>query len=79
MSYGYPHAIDDDDLDVESLDLSAMMQSAAAKSPSSFNEPLHCEPSLLSYKYLMFKLSVIIKDALAELYRLGPVSANHGI
>lgn len=64
---------------IEPLDPSAKSQSAVVQSPLSFHGPLQCEPSLLSYKYFMSKLSVIIKEALAELYRLGPVSVNHGI
>lgn len=79
MPYRYPYAIDDGDWDVGPLDPSAKSQSAVVQSPLSFHGPLQCEPSLWSYKYFMSKLSVIIKEALAMLYRLGPVSVNHGI
>ncbi|OJJ30442.1 hypothetical protein ASPWEDRAFT_177097 [Aspergillus wentii DTO 134E9] len=75
MSYGYPHSIRDDDCDVEPLDPSAKSQSV--QSPKSFNEPLQCNTTLLAYKYFMSKLSVLTKAALAELYRIGPVSANN--
>ncbi|OJJ71005.1 hypothetical protein ASPBRDRAFT_43903 [Aspergillus brasiliensis CBS 101740] len=69
--YGYPHSIWDADCDVEPLDPSAKSQ--VVQSPRSFDEPLRCETSLLSYKYFMSKLSVITKAALAELYH-----ANNG-
>lgn len=69
MSYGYPHSIKDADCDVELLDPSARSQ--VAPSPRSFDEPPQTKPTLLSYKYLMSKLSILIKSALAELYRIG--------
>ncbi|KAK9233963.1 fungal-specific transcription factor domain-containing protein [Lipomyces kononenkoae] len=72
MSYGYPHSIKDADCDVEPLDPSAKSQ--FVQSPTSFNEPLQCDTTLLSYKYFMSKLSVLTKAALAELYCIGPVS-----
>jgi hypothetical protein len=75
MSYGYPHSIKDADCDVEPLDPSAKLQ-GAVQSPSSFDERLQCETTLLSYKYFMSKLSVIAKQALAELYCIGPGSAD---
>lgn len=75
MSYGYPHGIKDTDCDVEPLDPSVKLQ-GVVQSPSSFNEPLRCETTLLSYKYFMSKLSVITKEALAELYCIGPASVD---
>lgn len=75
MSYGYPHGIKDNDCDVEPLDPSAKLQDVV-QSPSSFDEPLQCETTLLSYKYFMSKLSVIVKGSLAELYCIGSASAD---
>lgn len=72
MSYGYPHSIKDIDCDVEPLDPSAKLQ--FVQSPTSFDEPLLCDATLLSYKYFMSKLSVLIKAILAELYGIGSVS-----
>ncbi|KAL2869173.1 transcription factor domain-containing protein [Aspergillus lucknowensis] len=76
MSYGYPHAITDAGWDVEPLDPSARSpsQSTMGTSPTSFEQPLLSEPSLLSYKYLMSKLSVIIQQVLVQLYRIGPAT-----
>ncbi|RAL10668.1 transcription factor domain-containing protein [Aspergillus homomorphus CBS 101889] len=65
--YGYPHSIRDADCDVEPLDPSAKLH--VVQSPSTFDEPLACQTTLLSYKYFMSKLSVITKAALNELYR----------
>ncbi|KAH8429095.1 transcription factor domain-containing protein [Aspergillus melleus] len=75
VSYGYPHSIRDADCDVEPLDPLAKLP--VSQSPSSFDEPLTGEPTLLSYKYFMSKLSVITKQALAELYRIGPDYAEN--
>ncbi|RLL95848.1 hypothetical protein CFD26_101974 [Aspergillus turcosus] len=75
MSYGYPHSIKDADCDVEPLNPSAKLQNAP--SPVSFDEPLRCETTLLSYKYYMSKLSVLTKAVLSELYGIGPGSANN--
>lgn len=75
MSYGYPHSINDTDCDVEPLDPSAKLP--AAQSPASFNEPLQCETTLLTYKYLMSKLSVITNEILSRLYCVGSASANN--
>jgi hypothetical protein len=72
MSYGYPHSIKDTDCDVEPLDPSAKLQ--FVQSPASFDEPLQCDVTLLSYKYFMSKLSVLIKAILADLYGIGSVS-----
>ncbi|QKX61986.1 uncharacterized protein TRUGW13939_09142 [Talaromyces rugulosus] len=72
MSYGYPHSIKDTDCDVEPLDPSAKLQ--FVQSPTSFDEPLKCDVTLLSYKYFMSKLSVLIKAILADLYGIGSVS-----
>ncbi|KAJ0420579.1 fungal-specific transcription factor domain-containing protein [Aspergillus carlsbadensis] len=72
MSYGYPHSIADTDWDAEPLDPSAKCQPrSSVPSPASFEQPLLCEPTLLTYKYLMSKLSVIIQQVLAQLYRIG--------
>lgn len=75
MSYGYPHSINDADCDAEPLDPSAKLP--AAQSPASFNEPLQCETTLLTYKYLMSKLSVITNEILSQLYCVGSASANN--
>lgn len=75
MSYGYPHSINDFDCDVEPLDPSAKLP--GAQSPASFNEPLQCETTLLTYKYLMSKLSVITNEILSQLYCVGSASANN--
>lgn len=45
--------------------------------PVSFDEPLRCETTLLSYKYYMSKLSVLTNAVLSELYGIGPGSANN--
>lgn len=76
MSYGYPHGIKDDDCDVQPLDPSAKLPSP--QSPASFNEPLRCKTTLLSYKYFMSKLSVILKEILTQLYGTGPHTFNTG-
>lgn len=76
MTYGYPHAINDADCDVEPLDPSAKLPSAA-QSPASFDEPLRCETTLLTYKYFMSKLSAITKEILGQLYCVGSASANN--
>ncbi|OOO05067.1 hypothetical protein OAory_01114040 [Aspergillus oryzae] len=68
MAYGYPLSIKDSDCDVEPLD--PTFNSPVGQSPSSFEEPLTGEATLLSYKYFMSKLSVITKDALSELYNV---------
>ncbi|KAF4186763.1 hypothetical protein CNMCM7927_005150 [Aspergillus lentulus] len=75
MSYGYPHSIKDADCDVEPLNPSAKLGNAA--SPISFDEPLRCETTLLSYKYYMSKLSVFTKAVLGELYGIGPGLVNN--
>lgn len=72
MSYGYPHSIKDTDCDVEPLDPSAKLP--FVQSPTSFDEPLQCHATLLSYKYFMSKLSVLIKAILAQLYGIGSIS-----
>ncbi|KAB8262173.1 fungal-specific transcription factor domain-containing protein [Aspergillus pseudonomiae] len=74
MAYGYPLSIKDSDCDVEPLD--PTFNSPIGQSPSSFEEPLTGEASLLSYKYFMSKLSVITKDALSELYNVRLDSAE---
>lgn len=74
MSYGYPHSIKDADCDVELLDPSARSQ--VAPSPGSFDQSSQTKTTLLSYKYLMSKLSILIKSALAELYRIGADSTE---
>ncbi|KAF7179303.1 hypothetical protein CNMCM7691_008236 [Aspergillus felis] len=75
MSYGYPHSIKDADCDVEPLNPSAKLGNAP--SPVSFDEPLRCETTLLSYKYYMSKLSVLTKAVLSELYGIGPGLVNN--
>ncbi|KAL2844282.1 fungal-specific transcription factor domain-containing protein [Aspergillus pseudodeflectus] len=76
MSYGYPHSITNTDWDVEPLDPSAKCPSPSCMpSPASFEQPLLCETTLLTYKYLMSKLSVIIQQVLAQLYRIGSTEA----
>ncbi|EAW19704.1 transcription factor domain-containing protein [Aspergillus fischeri NRRL 181] len=75
MSYGYPHSIGDADCDVEPLNPSAKLRNAP--SPVSFDEPLRCETTLLSYKYYMSKLSVLTKSVLSELYGVGPGLVNN--
>ncbi|PLB46233.1 hypothetical protein P170DRAFT_458330 [Aspergillus steynii IBT 23096] len=75
MSYGYPHSIRDADCDVEPLDPSA--KSEIRQSPKSFDDQLTGEATLLSYKYYKSKLSVITKNALAELYGVGPNSPEN--
>lgn len=68
ISYGYPHGINDADCDVELLDPLATF---CGQSPPSYNEGHMCPASLLSYKYLMSKLSVILKQTLIDLYGIG--------
>ncbi|PYH70157.1 transcription factor domain-containing protein [Aspergillus vadensis CBS 113365] len=68
VAYGYPHSIREDDCDVEPLDPSAKLQNM--QSPGSFDEPLTSDPTLLSYKYFITKLSTITKGALDDLYRV---------
>jgi hypothetical protein len=74
MSYGYPHSIKDSDCDVELLD--PLAKSAPGQSSASFNSTHKNPASLLSYKYLMSKLSVLIKDILTSLYGLGSLKGN---
>lgn len=78
MSYGYPHGIKDSDCDVELLDPSA--KSGTGQSHASFDATHGCPASLLSYKYLMSKLSVLINDILTDLYGLGSLKgkSQHG-
>ncbi|KAJ5963153.1 fungal-specific transcription factor domain-containing protein [Penicillium waksmanii] len=73
MSYGYPHGIKDGDCDVELLD---PLATSAGQSPATFDSTHQCPASLLSYKYLMSKLSVLIKDILTDLYRISHQGAN---
>ncbi|KAE8370318.1 fungal-specific transcription factor domain-containing protein [Aspergillus caelatus] len=74
MAYGYPLSIKDSDCDVEPLD--PTFNSPIGQSPSSFEEPVTSEATLLSYKYFMSKLSIITKDALSELYNVRLDSAE---
>lgn len=69
MSYGYPHGIKDSDCDVELLD--PLARSSTGQSPATFDSTHQCPANLLSYKYLMSKLSRLIKDVLTGLYGLG--------
>ncbi|GAQ35266.1 fungal specific transcription factor [Aspergillus niger] len=74
VAYGYPHSIRDGDCDVEPLDPSAKLQNM--QSPGSFDEPLTSDPTLLSYKYFITKLSTITKGALDDLYRVRSHAAS---
>ncbi|PYH29145.1 transcription factor domain-containing protein [Aspergillus neoniger CBS 115656] len=74
VAYGYPHSIRDGDCDVEPLDPSAKLQNM--QSPGSFDEPLASDPTLLSYKYFITKLSTITKGALDDLYRVRSHAAS---
>lgn len=74
MSYGYPHSIRDLDCDVELLDPSA--KSVTGQSPA-LDTTNQCPATLLSYKYLMSKLSVLIHDTLTDLYGLGSLKGQN--
>jgi hypothetical protein len=74
MSYGYPHSIKDSDCDVEFLDPSA--KSITGQSPAPADVVHECPVTLLSYKYLMSKLSVLINDILTDLYGLGSLKGE---
>ncbi|KAJ5266473.1 fungal-specific transcription factor domain-containing protein [Penicillium angulare] len=74
MSYGYPHNINDSDCDVELLD--PLAKSATGQSSASFDDTHQFPASLLSYKYLMSKLSILVKGILTDLYRLGPLKGK---
>lgn len=74
MSYGYPHGIKDEDCDVELLD--PLAQVVTGQSPPFFSTTHQCPASLLSYKYLMSTLSILIKDILTDLYGLGFFKQN---
>ncbi|PYH89643.1 hypothetical protein BO71DRAFT_104064 [Aspergillus ellipticus CBS 707.79] len=69
ISYGYPHGVVDTDCNLELLDPSGP---SLGESAASHNEE-HQRPasSLLSYKHLMSKLSVFLKDTLNDLYGIG--------
>lgn len=74
MSNGYPHSIKDSDCDVKFLDPSA--KSVIGQSPV-LADIMHERPAtLLSYKYLMSKLSVLINDILTDLYGLGSLKGD---
>lgn len=68
ISYGYPHGIVDEDCNVELLD---PLAPSAGQSSANYNEIHQCPANLLSYKYLMSKLSVLLKDVLNDLYGIG--------
>ncbi|KAJ5986350.1 hypothetical protein N7451_010715 [Penicillium sp. IBT 35674x] len=68
ISYGYPHGIVDADCNVELLD---PLMTSPGQSPAIYDELHQCPASLLSYKYLMSKLSVLLKDVLNDLYGVG--------
>lgn len=74
MSYGYPHSIKDSDCDVEFLDPSAKF--VTGQPPVSADFVRECPATLLSYKYLMSKLSVLINDILTDLYGLGSLKGE---
>lgn len=68
ISYGYPHGIVDANCNVELLDPLATF---SERSSVGYNEIHMCPTTLLSYKYLMSKLSVLLKDVLTTLYGIG--------
>ncbi|KAI7970678.1 hypothetical protein EIK77_003078 [Talaromyces pinophilus] len=68
ISYGYPHGIVDADCNVEFLD---PLATSPGRSPASYNVIHQCPATLLSYKYLMSKLSVFLKDVSTDLYGIG--------
>lgn len=74
MSYGYPHGIKDADCDVELLD---PLATSSGQSPATFDATHQCSTSLLSYKYLMSKLSVLVKDMLTDLYGISHQGSIH--
>ncbi|KAL1878297.1 hypothetical protein Plec18167_004364 [Paecilomyces lecythidis] len=74
MSYGYPPSIKDADCDVEFLDPLAKLSAGRTSTP--FNAAHQSSSSLLLYKYLMSKLSVLIKDILTNLYGLGSLKGS---
>ncbi|KAJ5169853.1 fungal-specific transcription factor domain-containing protein [Penicillium coprophilum] len=63
MSYGYPQAIRDVDCDVHLLE-----PLPVGELPASVNTRSQDRVSLLSYKYLMSKLSILTKTILNEMY-----------
>lgn len=73
MSYGYPHGIKDGDCDVELLD---PLATSSGQSPATFDSTHQCPASLLSYKYLMSKLSVLVKDILTDIYKISHQGAT---
>ncbi|KAJ5090287.1 fungal-specific transcription factor domain-containing protein [Penicillium argentinense] len=68
ISYGYPHGIVDADCNVEPLDPLPVPLSPPG---TSNNGERQCPDTLLSYKYLMSKLSVFLKNTLIDLYGIG--------
>ena len=74
MSYGYPPSIKDADCDVEFLDPVGNLP--ADQSSASFEVARQFPSSLLLYKYLMSKLSVLVKDILTNLYGLGSLKGS---
>ncbi|KAJ9659625.1 hypothetical protein H2198_003038 [Neophaeococcomyces mojaviensis] len=66
MLYGYPLSISDKDCDIELPDPSITPQTERLS--QSQERGLNNDATLLSYKYLMSKLSIIIKTALTDLY-----------
>ncbi|RAO72031.1 uncharacterized protein BHQ10_008043 [Talaromyces amestolkiae] len=75
ISYGYPHGIVDADCNVEFLD---PLATSPGQSPASYNAVHQCPATLLSYKYLMSKLSVLLKDVLTDLYGIGSHQSRGG-
>ncbi|EHK49412.1 hypothetical protein TRIATDRAFT_189585 [Trichoderma atroviride IMI 206040] len=68
MLYGFPLSISDRDCDVEPLHPYAV-RSLGSPGDSIFRRAAS-QPTLLSYKYFMVQLSIIVKAVLADLYGL---------
>ncbi|KAL1624023.1 hypothetical protein SLS56_008005 [Neofusicoccum ribis] len=68
MLYGFPLSITDDDCDIELLDPYAVRSSDPAWDSAAWRT--NGEATLLSYKYSMAQLSIIVKSALTDLYGL---------
>jgi hypothetical protein len=75
MLYGYPRSISDADCDVELLDPSNESSKIKGLRPS--KALLSSRTKLLSYKYFMSRLSIIINCALTDLYGTRQDPADH--